>query len=290
MRRASLVSVLFLLTVPLWSQEVADSNTPGSRIVDEKGHVITLYLYKDHPAHRASPQARVQNLVNHGGPIIASPQVISIFWGQKWSTDQAHITVRQDMPFFFQNFGTTGEWRTINQYGVNNVNLSNATWLDTSEPSNPGVTDTDIQNEVVKCISSGNCPLSNSTVYEVFLPSNHYSTLGTATSCGGPHLQYCAYHSNFSYSNTDIKYASMPYPSCSGCQTAGWSDSLNFDHFACHETREAVTDPDGTAWFDRQGNEADDKCAWNPTPFLGSGGYGYQYEWSNADRGCVKTK
>jgi hypothetical protein len=81
----------------------------------------------------------------------------------------------------------------------------------------------------------------------------------------------------------------MPYPSCSGCQWPGWTAAQNFDHFACHETREAVTDPDGTAWFDRQGNEADDKCAWSPSPFLANG-YGYQYEWSNLAGGCVQSR
>ena len=63
----------------------------------------------------------------------------------------------------------------------------------------------------------------------------------------------------------------------------------DLQHFACHETREAVTDPDGNAWYDRHGNEADDKCAWSPAPFI-DGGFGYQYEWSNANGGCVKTR
>ncbi len=131
--------------------------------------------------------------------------------------------------------------------------------------------------------------INGNTVYEVFLTSDHYSTLGNATSCGGPHLQYCAYHSNFSHNGTDVKYASMPYPSCGGCQMSNWSDSQDFEHFGTHETREAATDPDGNAWYDRQGNEADDKCAWSPTPFLDAG-FGYQYEWSNADRRCVQMK
>ena len=82
----------------------------------------------------------------------------------------------------------------------------------------------------------------------------------------------------------------MPYPSCSGCQWTGWTVAQNFEHFACHETREAVTDPDGNAWFDRRGYEADDKCAWSPAPFFGTGGYGYQWEWSNEVGGCVKTR
>ena len=51
-----------------------------------------------------------------------------------------------------------------------------------------------------------------------------------------------------------------------------------------------MTDPDGTTWWDRTGNEADDKCAWSPTPFIGTGGYSYQYEWSNLTKSCVKTR
>jgi len=39
----------------------------------------------------------------------------------------------------------------------------------------------------------------------------------------------------------------------------------------------------------KEQHEADDQCAWSPAPFV-DGGYGYQYEWSNADSGCVKTK
>ena len=81
----------------------------------------------------------------------------------------------------------------------------------------------------------------------------------------------------------------MPYLSCSGC-VSFVSDTQNFEHFISHETREAVTDEDGNAWFDRRGNEADDKCAWSPTPFIGTGGYSYQYEWSNLTKSCVKTR
>ena len=88
---------------------------------------------------------------------------------------------------------------------------------------------------------------------------------------------------------TDVKYASMPYPSCGGCRMPGWTDAQNFHHFASHETREAVTDPDLNAWYDRQGLEADDKCAWSPSPFL-LNGYGYQYEWSNLNGGCVQGR
>ncbi|HEY1434674.1 MAG TPA: hypothetical protein VGG65_04815, partial [Thermoanaerobaculia bacterium] len=248
-----------------------------------------VFPYKDHPSLEAQPSARVVNLTDHGGPTITSAKVLSIFWGPSWGTNASPSALALGLMGFFAQYGTTGEYNVITQYsGIHQSNLTNQYWVDGVNPSNVAVTDAMIQAEVVKYFAGGN-PIDDSTIYEVFLPTGYYSTLGNATSCGGPHLQYCAYHSNFSYNGHDVKYSSMPQPSCSGCQSTGFTTAQNFEHFATHETREAVTDPDGNAWYDRQGNEADDKCAWSPTPFI-DGGYGYQYEWSNADRKCVKTR
>jgi hypothetical protein len=171
--------------------------------------------------------------------------------------------------------------------------MGGAIYDSSTPPTN--VTDADVQAEVLKVTK--NVPRTD-TIYEVFLPSNSYSSDGSATSCGGPNLTYCAYHGNFQHSGLDVKYASMPYPSCGGCQSSGFSTTQNFEHFISHETREAVTDEDGNAWYDRRGYEADDKCAWSPTPFTDSttgknadgSPFAYQYEWSNASSGCVKTR
>jgi hypothetical protein len=226
------------------------------------------------------------NLSYHGGPVLTVATVRAIFWGSYWSSGAGSTNAVQ-LTNFLGQFGTTGEYNVITQYsGIQKTGLLAATWNDTSDPPT-NVTDSALQSEVVKAFDHVGGFDTNS-IYEVFLPPGSYSSYGSSDSCGGPHLVYCAYHSNFTYNGQDIKYASLPYPSCSGCQWSGWSAAQNLDHFACHETREAVTDPDGSAWYDRRGNEADDKCAWSPSPFL-DGGYGYQYEWSNASSGCVKT-
>ena len=149
-------------------------------------------------------------------------------------------------------------------------------------------TDAIVQSEVLAYLATH--AVDDSTIYEVFIPSTSYSSSGSQTSCGGPALAYCAYHSFFNSGGHAIKYSIEPYPSCGGCSLAGWTDVENQEHFVCHETREAVTDQQLNAWFDRVGNEADDKCAWSPTPFIGTGGFAYQYEWSNAASGCVKTR
>jgi hypothetical protein len=245
---------------------------------------------KDAGEGKAKPGGSSQNLINHGGPVIRQAKVVSIFWGSSWGSDAHPSALAQEILGFFAQFGSTPEYNTIAQYGIDtaHTNLTNLYWVDGTNPPNFGVTDADVQNEVGRYLAAHG--VDTSTVYEVFLANGWYSTFGSQTSCGGPHLTYCAYHSNFNYGGSDIKYASMPYPGCGGCQWTGFSVAQNFEHFACHETREAVTDADGTAWYDRRGNEADDKCAWSPAPFIGTGGFGYQWEWSNADSACVKTK
>ena len=236
------------------------------------------------------------NLVNHGGPTITNAHVVPIFWGPSWQAGDANLA--SSIVGYVSKYGTAGEYNTITQYsGIQKSNLAGgaAAWYDTSAPPT-NATDAAIQGEVTKYLSTH--AFDASAIYEVFLPSTSYSSDGSSTSCGGPSLAYCAYHSNFSGSHGDTRYASIPYPSCGGCQSAGFSVAQNFEHFISHETREAVTDADGTAWWDRRGYEADDKCAWSPAPFadatVGTNtdgtGYAYQYEWSNLNSGCIKTR
>ena len=240
-------------------------------------------------AHAARPGGGGQNLVNHGGPVIVAPRVVAIFWGPSWSSGGADGATAQHIRDFFGQFGSSGHLAMLPQYsnaaGQVASNMLADWWNDTGTPPT-NVTDVLVQQEVLKYL--GTNVFDSSVIYEVFLPPSSYSSDGTGTSCGGPNLAYCAYHGHFSNGGRDIKYSSMPYPSCGGCiSNSGWSAGQNIDHFSCHETREAITDEDLNAWYDRRGNEADDKCAWSPTPFLDSG-FGYQYEWSNSAGGCVR--
>jgi hypothetical protein len=230
------------------------------------------------------------NLTYHGGPVITSAKVVFIFWGPSFATGGVDHTYATTLQAYRNQFGTTGEYNTITQYsGIALANLGTGTadMFDTAAPPT-NVTDSSVRSEVNKYLTTHT--FNSSTIYEVVIPKTSYSSSGSSTSCGGPSLAYCAYHSWTGSSSSATKYSIQPYPSCSGCKVAGWSDVQNQEHFVCHETREAVTDPNGSAWYDSSGNEADDKCAWSPTPFIGTGGYAYQYEWSNAVSGCVKTR
>jgi hypothetical protein len=224
------------------------------------------------------------NLVDHGGPVIVAPNVVFIFWG--FGNGTSYTSGIQN----FRNTGIYNYSRMLSQYrnagasAAANLGGSGNDKFDTTTPP-ANVSDSTVQAEVKKYFHGS---YDTSAIYEVVIPAGSYSSDGSSTSCGGPSLAYCAYHGNFS-DGADVKYAILPYPSCSGCQSSGFNDNQNQDHFIIHESREAISDPDLNAWYDHRGYEADDKCAWSPTPFIdNSTGFAYQYEWSNAASGCVQ--
>ena len=226
-----------------------------------------------------------QGLVDHGGPVMVAPKVVCIFWG--FGNGNSYTAAMQS----FRTSGMYNYNRMLSQYRSAGASASTDMGgsandkFDTSTPP-ANVTDSLVQAEVKKYFGGAE---DTSTIYQVYIPSSSYSSDGTSTSCGGPSLAYCAYHGNFADGSRDVKYSIEPYPSCSGCSSSGFNDNQNANHFAIHESREAISDPDLNAWYDRQGSEADDKCAWSPTPFIDQAtGFAYQYEWSNSAGGCVK--
>ena len=225
------------------------------------------------------------NLADHGGPVITAPKVVCIFWG--FGTGDSYTAAMQS----FRDSGMYNYNRMLTQYrsaagsAATNMGGSANDKFDTSTPPT-NVTDSAVQAEVKKYFGGAE---DTSTIYMVYIPSTSYSSDGSSTSCGGPSLAYCAYHGHFTDGTRDVKYSIEPYPSCSGCASSGFNVNQNANHFAIHESREAISDPDLNAWYDRRGNEADDKCAWSPTPFIDqTTGFGYQYEWSNSAGGCVQ--
>jgi hypothetical protein len=225
------------------------------------------------------------DLTDHGGPVIVSAKVVFIFWGPSFNNAaSADFSYARTLQSFRNQLGTSGPYNIITQYSriqLSNLGAGTPDWFDTSTPPT-NVTDSIVQARVNRYLSShgGSDP---STVYEVFIPRSSYSSSGSSTSCGGPGLSYCSYHGWIGSGSTAIKYSIQPYPSCSGCKISGWSDAQNEERSMCHETREAVTDPTGTTWFDDNGSEVDDKCA---SITSSPGAIGCGPAWSNAQHAC----
>jgi hypothetical protein len=145
-------------------------------------------------------------------------------------------------------------------------------------------------------------------VESCFLAGNPSSQQCTINS--SPSGAYCAYHSAFN-SGGETAYATMPFPiynspvgfSCTTEDLGGphTIQAPNGDADAdveisplSHEMAEAITDPNGNAWYDAAGYENGDDCAYIYGTLSGSNGglwnqvvnghhYLTQEEFSNAD-------
>src|SRR5262249_42561926 len=98
---------------------------------------------------------------------------------------------------------------------------------------------------------------SSNTLYVVFVEPGVVVDLGNGQTSANTFL---AYHSSFTSNGNAVRYAVIPYHGTGGNAQAPWltsaADSLTVS--ASHEIAEAITDPDGTTWFDRSGNEVAD--------------------------------
>src|SRR5258706_11051225 len=68
--------------------------------------------------HFAKPGggASTSNLVNHGGPVIHSARVVSIFWGPSWGTGGSAAAIATHRPSFFGQFGPPAGYKPIPPY------------------------------------------------------------------------------------------------------------------------------------------------------------------------------
>jgi hypothetical protein len=235
-----------------------------------------------HPgvAKAAAPQVPPR-LTYRNGPLLASVQVFSIFWGAAWNNapqDALLTKVNQFFDFILSSelLDQLAEYSIPNQKIGHGV-LIGTTTLTTPAPGNT-VDDSAIQALLQQQISAGTLPAaSTNTLYFVFLPPGVTVTQGGSASC----QVFCGYHDAI---NSSIFYAVMPYPSCAGC-LGGAPDFDALTSTTSHELCEAITDPiPGQGWYDDNNGEIGDICAWQ-TRVLG--GYTIQLEWSNKANKCV---
>jgi PKD domain len=181
------------------------------------------------------------------------------------------------------------------------------------------LTDTQIQQEIVKFVTSHHLPTDLSHEYFLLTPphvescfSGNPATDFDGCSAGEPPdlAAYCAYHGNTTTS-TMVFYANMPYDADNRfCQDFNYPNGLISDGEIngglSHEHMESVTDPiPNDAWTNgagpNHGLEIGDECengqmgtplgTANGSPFnqvINGHPYWYQEEWSNYTHSCVQ--
>jgi len=234
--------------------------------------------------------APVPHLQDHGGPVIASVEVVPIYWGAAWSTG-ANATLTTQLDGFFDFILTSSYMDLLHEYSTPTTQIQHGRRLASARVSNtePGtvtpsgrqVTDAQIMTALQGWIANHTVPATTAnTLYFIFLPPNVTVISFGSQSCiaGG----FCGYHDHIG----NVYYAVIPFVNCSGCVFSGqFLDTLT--EVCSHELAEAITDPELNAWWDPTtgpGDEIGDICNRQTTRL---GAFLVQTEWSTAQAACV---
>ncbi len=314
------MALLLVIVLGAWDSEVAYAAPPSPD--NPAGHDADtvpprIMRTKDFAGKITTSSS---NLSYHRGPVMQTNSTYAIYWipaGYSVSPNYQSL-----INGFFQNVaadsGKTSNvyYSTTQYYDTTGVRISYSSsfagsYLDTSPLPASGctdaytsvcITDAQIRTEIQKVMTANGWTAGPNKLFFLFTAKGIGSCFGSSCAFS----QYCAYHSNFSSTSGVALYANQPYadtvPSaCDIGQRPNGDDADATINVTSHEHAEAITDAQGSAWYDSQGYENGDKCAWKfgtslgttstgqYNQVIGTGKYYLQQEWSNYSTSCVLT-
>jgi hypothetical protein len=220
-----------------------------------------IHWAKDHAPPAAKPGGS-PNLIWHGGNIMDSTTVTTIFWGPSWADASFAGDKMTGLDGFYRGVGGSGyagtntEYNDSNSYVGTSVNFVTSYMDLSATPRNVGSRTSTILTEVCGVLqASGQTPVANG-YYPVYVdaPRGHagYCAWHSAGSCGGVNVQFAFFF------NLDGDAGCDPQDG-SRLHSQGLAALANVSG---HEWSEMMTDPRLDAWYDSSGAENSDKCAW----------------------------
>jgi hypothetical protein len=225
----------------------------------------------------------------HGGEVLASSNTYAIWWGQAWMDSKNASFGASDkiggLEGFLAGFGGSSYAHASSEYsGTGGVFAAAAVHFAGShyDPSTPPMHAPTVAALVAEVCAVTSDQPDPSGVYFVY------------TTSGAGRVSFCAWHSWGACPNGHpVQVAYMPdidgLPGCdpqdnSGNHSQGLAALANV---TAHELSESLTDPRGGGWFDQNGQENGDKCAWSFNPkglvtLANATVWKLQGEWSNA--------
>ena len=220
------------------------------------------------------------DMAYHGGKILTTAVIQSIFWGSSWGTKPGDKITGLDL--WYAGFNNSAYAVISDEYTGSNGTVGQSTTyispdiIDTSRAAS-GNNTSSILAEVCKVIKSPD--LSGNGYYPVYVDLPRKGN-------------YCAYHSWGSCGGVPVQFAFFwKLDGDAGCNpnsnVPGESEGLAaLANVSGHELSEARTDPTGAGWYDSGGAENGDKCAWTfneqYVTFSNGSKWKIQGEWSNA--------
>jgi len=269
------------------------------------------------PASRA---ASTVALKYYGGTVVKNGVVVIIVWNDQKNGKFSATNVTacfNNLPTFYGDLLKTKLFTTYTP-GIKGsepqgkvVGLDSTIHYLTPDSSRikKSLTDQDIKNQLASWLSvpydktKPNQSIPKDTknplnyMYMIHFPSGITLSSGFCSS-------YCGFHSTVTTSSVKYIYAALPWNGdCpGGCTDSGYTATIGGKYcgshlsVASHELTEMATDPYFNAYYDVNGYENADKCAWtSPGCFTsGSNKYCVQQAWNHAqtssgkDVGCTK--
>jgi len=247
----------------------------------------------------AAARARVSQLIWHNGPVMHATTVVPVYWGSQWGNSSFVGDKVTGLNTLYSGIGGTPYARTNGEYSDSsgNVNTSSigksGNLTDTSATPSGAPSTSAVLAEVAKV--TGNHPVANA-----YYPVYSDQPRGNAG--------YCAWHSSGTIGGVRVQFGFFfnldGDPGCDpqSPSSLGHSQGLAaLANVSGHELSEMLTDPQLNAWYDRQGEENSDKCAWTWSGTVAIGGQSWKIQgnWSNAaaaartgyaNVGCIQTR
>jgi hypothetical protein len=246
----------------------------------------------------AGGHGRISLLQWHFGPVMHTTTVIPIFWGTSWSSSSFAGDKVSGLDYLYTNVGGTAYAHTNSEYTDNSGNVNTAVIGKGSDKTD------------VSATPSG-APSTTQVLAEVAKETNGSPTAGAYYPVYSDQPRgsagYCAWHSSGTINGIQVEFGFFfNLDGDPGCDpqaptNLGHSQGLSaLANVSGHELSEVLTDPQLNAWYDQQGSENADKCAWtfNGLVTIGSQSWKIQGNWSNAaantntgytSGGCIQT-
>ena len=213
------------------------------------------------------------NVKYHGGPVMTSPINVYLIWYGNWGASNKAI-----LTDLVSNIGSSPYWKMNTAYTQSdNKTVSNTVSLAgqvrmTSEPAGNPLYDHSFISIVGDAINGKNIdagdtklPLDANGMYFVLTTPDVKERSGYCATAG-----YCGFHSHGMVGTTQVKYAFVGDPSTqcpANClaQNTSPNGSAGVDTMASNmvnHLNSLATDPVGDGWWDNNGYEISDKCAY----------------------------
>jgi len=262
-----------LATISLTALTWISASTFAAGLLHTDGLVPTGKGWGVPSANAPAVKIKTSNGIDyHGGPLMGvSPSTMPIvytIWYGKWD----NINTEFPLVTNFIKKMPLSSYYNINStyYDANNnhIKLGMANGGGTLDNYSLGSSLTyDNANQIlINALNDGSLPVSDQAIY-ILLTSKDVTLTGFCS-------QYCGWHAPVVYQGQYMKliFVGDATTQCpSGCQAQHTSpnNDVGIDgmmSIIAHELSETVTDPLGNAWYDSNGDENADKCAWSWGP------------------------